>query len=203
MAAVKRSHEGIDATSPAKRRMTTDTGFRLSASVPRGFLKSYCYRPEGQATDIPTLFTAIFTQLVTLMIQELEEHQFKATLVINVEFEKEGPFSTVSTARAYFRSRPMRILNEFEMPSLLKHAHAEIEKKIDQWVSEGSGWTVSRIFAVYLDVAKYSALRGSTYVDLPAYLKKKKAIINVKNSDNECLRRALLSALHPANDHSD
>ena len=155
MAAVKRSRKGIDDTSPAKRRMTSDTGFCLSASIPRGFLKSYRHRLEGQATDIPTLFTAIFRQLVTLMIQELQEHQFKATVVINVEFQKEGP----ANARANFPSRPMRILNEFEIPSLRKHAHAEIEK-INQWVSVGLGWPVSRIIAVYLDVAKYSALRG-------------------------------------------
>ena len=50
---------------------------------------------------------------------------------------------------------------------------------------------------LYVNIAKYTPLKGSSYIELPKYLKKKKAIINVKNQDNECLKWALLSALHP------
>ena len=52
-------------------------------------------------------------------------------------------------------------------------------------------------FNVYLDFAKYTPLKGSSYLDLPDKLKSKKAIINVKNKDQQCLKLALLSALHP------
>ncbi|XP_078367166.1 uncharacterized protein LOC144651146 [Oculina patagonica] len=40
-------------------------------------------------------------------------------------------------------------------------------------------------------------LRGGTYLPLPANLAKKKAIINVQNRDNECLKWALRAALFP------
>ena len=48
-----------------------------------------------------------------------------------------------------------------------------------------------------MNIAKYTPLKGSSYIELPKYLQTKKAIVNVKNQDNECLKWALLSALHP------
>lgn len=41
-----------------------------------------------------------------------------------------------------------------------------------------------------------------SYIDLPSYIKAKKAVINVKNYDEQCIKWALLSALYPAQ-HSD
>ena len=38
--------------------------------------------------------------------------------------------------------------------------------------------------------------RGVGYIDLPAVIKTKKAIIKVKNKDNRCFEYAILSALH-------
>ena len=51
-----------------------------------------------------------------------------------------------------------------------------------------------------MNVARYQPLRGGTYLPLPANLEKKKAIINVQNRDNECLKWALRAALFPPQD---
>jgi len=50
---------------------------------------------------------------------------------------------------------------------------------------------------------KNSSMAGSSYIDLPKFIKDKKAIINVKNDEQYCLIWAVLSALYPAKDHSD
>ena len=60
---------------------------------------------------------------------------------------------------------------------------------------KGSGWVIDRIMLAYVNVARYQPLRGRTYLPLPANLAKKKAIINVQNRDNECLKWALRAAL--------
>ena len=41
-------------------------------------------------------------------------------------------------------------------------------------------------------------MRGSSYIDLRPFIKNKKACVNVQNEDDQCFRRAVLSALHPA-----
>jgi len=59
---------------------------------------------------------------------------------------------------------------------------------------------VERIQIAYVNVACYQPLHGGTYLPLPAKLAKKKAIINVKNKGNECLKLALRAALFPPKD---
>ena len=44
-------------------------------------------------------------------------------------------------------------------------------------------------------------MRGSSFIDLPPFIKNKKACINVKNDDDQCFRWAILSALQPNNDN--
>ena len=44
---------------------------------------------------------------------------------------------------------------------------------------------------------KYVPLGGSTYIPLPKFLAAKKAIINLKNEDDECFKWAITRALNP------
>ena len=50
---------------------------------------------------------------------------------------------------------------------------------------------------LWLDIACCQLLRGGSYIPLPAALRNKKAVVNVKNEDDHCLRWALRSALLP------
>ena len=61
------------------------------------------------------------------------------------------------------------------------------------------GWVFQRIVTLDVHVAKYKPLKGSSWFDLPQALKLKKAIVNVKNADQQCFKWAVLSALFPAN----
>ena len=65
--------------------------------------------------------------------------------------------------------------------------------KIEAWSVKGSGWVLDKIMVVYVNVARYQPLRGGTYLPLPANLAKKKAIINLKRRNNQCLRWTLTS----------
>ena len=44
---------------------------------------------------------------------------------------------------------------------------------------------------------------GSSYIELPEPLANKKAIINLKNTDNKCFMWSITRALHPAKDNSE
>ena len=86
------------------------------------------------------------------------------------------------------RKRYKKKLNEF-----IENTKGEIEV----WSEMGSGWVVERITIAYVNVARYQPLRVGTYLPLSAKLANKKAIINVRNKDNECLKWALSAALFP------
>ena len=49
----------------------------------------------------------------------------------------------------------------------------------------GSNRQIDKILAFYINISKCKIASGRSYIDLPPYLKNKKAIINVKNKDQE------------------
>ena len=57
---------------------------------------------------------------------------------------------------------------------------------------------MDKILEAFINVAKYQLMRGGSYMPLPKKLQNKKAIINVQNTDNHCLRWAFREALFPA-----
>ena len=71
----------------------------------------------------------------------------------------------------------------------IREAIPELEAK------NGSGWVFQQVLSINLNVARYKPLKGSSYIELPKALVSKRAIVNVKNTDNECFRWSVLSAL--------
>lgn len=66
---------------------------------------------------------------------------------------------------------------------------------------QGSGFTLSNINELLVQINRYDPIRGASFIDLPKYLKAKHAIVNVVNNDNKwamCFKWAILSALYPA-----
>ena len=74
----------------------------------------------------------------------------------------------------------------------------EVKAEIEVWSQRGSGWVIEGIVAAYIDVARYEPLRGGSYMPLPKKLINKKAIINIQNRDDQCLRWSIRAALYPA-----
>jgi hypothetical protein len=52
-------------------------------------------------------------------------------------------------------------------------------------------------------IDKNVPLRGSSYKDLPKFIKDKKAVINIKNDDNQCFKWCLLRAVNPVNKNAE
>lgn len=69
-------------------------------------------------------------------------------------------------------------------------------RKIDDAIMQGSGFSLSAIKELTVQVNRYDPIRGSSYIKTPKFLADKRAIVNVKNKDNKCFMWAVLSALH-------
>ena len=101
----------------------------------------------------------------------------------------------------YFREEEPHVFNMYDKELIKEEFDRFVERvkgEIEGWSVKGSGWVLERIKLAYVNVARYQALCRGTYLNLPQKLKSKKAIINVKNRDNECLKWALRAALYPA-----
>ena len=67
----------------------------------------------------------------------------------------------------------------------------------------GSDWAFYKVIKLELHTVSYRPLRGNTWIPLPKELVDKKAIINMKNKDNECFKWCVLRELNPKDDHAE
>ena len=91
----------------------------------------------------------------------------------------------------YFNWMQPVILNEHNMDTLnhlLNQFIGEVKGEIEAWSERGSGWIMDKILEAFINVATYQPLRGGSYMVMPTKLKNKKAILNIQNRDNQCLR---------------
>ncbi|XP_011700257.1 PREDICTED: uncharacterized protein LOC105457338 [Wasmannia auropunctata] len=74
---------------------------------------------------------------------------------------------------------------------------------LDEFEERDSGWTLSRILNLTVNVNKHNPLHAGCNIELPREIMLKKAVVNVKSEDNACFARSVVAALHPAKSHTE
>lgn len=72
-----------------------------------------------------------------------------------------------------------------------------LSESVQDTAVRGSGFALSRIKSLDIQVCMFEPLKASSFIELPNDLKNKKCIVNVMNNDNMCFKWAVLSAIHP------
>ena len=118
-------------------------------------------------------------------------------LDVQTDLQKADKDGNVQSASPYFSSGTRRLTDMSEYDALFEKAIVKIIDAFEKWVSEGSGWTMKRINSITLKIAKYSPIRGKSYIKTPQKLVGKHSIINIQNEDTRCFLYCIVAALHP------
>ncbi len=76
-------------------------------------------------------------------------------------------------------------------------------ESLAKYQKESSGWQLYSIVGLDISIVKFKPLSGSGYSKLPPSIAKKKAVINMKNEDDQCFKWAVTRALNPVKKDSD
>ncbi|KAL6416963.1 hypothetical protein ACFW04_014757 [Cataglyphis niger] len=68
---------------------------------------------------------------------------------------------------------------------------------LEEFQERDSGWALSRILDLTINVNKYNPMRAGCHVKVPQEIMKKKAIINMQSNDNACFAWSVVAALYP------
>ncbi|XP_071574650.1 uncharacterized protein [Temnothorax nylanderi] len=74
---------------------------------------------------------------------------------------------------------------------------------LEEFQERDSGWALSRILNLIVNVNKYNPLHAGCFVEIPREIKMKRAMIKVRSMDNACFAWSVTAALHPAQRHVD
>ena len=195
--------ENLDLYDPQKTSLTFRQAPRVIGKYLRGWQMNV---PESypQSTDPRASLEGIRTHIQGKLEEELRDlTSFKFQLAFKVQLSKARPDGTEEYTDPVLRHKQETIIQKSEISIALDQAIPYILELLEKWTQRGSGWVVDQIKTLWIDIARYQPLRGSSYIPLPSEVQNKKAVINVKNKDDHCLRWALRSALHPAANYMD
>ena len=119
----------------------------------------------------------------------------KSRLVLDIKLRKDKANGQTEYRRVVLRSNQSTILQTYEIDEELNKAFSTILARLEAFTNEGSGWAVERVEFLMLDISRYRPIRGGSYIPLPKEIQVKRAVVNVKNRDDDCLRWSLRAAL--------
>ena len=104
---------------------------------------------------------------ITAELQELTG--LKWSFGLTVDFFKDD-----KKIKGTFYSNQYATLSADEIDSFFGEATSAIVQKIEKFTKEGSGWMIDKCNTLFLNIAKYEPLKGSSYIPLPEVLAHKK-----------------------------
>ena len=100
--------------------------------------------------------------------------------------------------RAYFQSDIHINLESTDVKEILAKVIQKILENISIFQNIGSGWYFKEVIHLEIHTVDYKPMRGgSSYIPLPDWILRKKAIVSIRNSDNKCFLWSVLRYLYP------
>ena len=99
--------------------------------------------------------------------------------------------------KAYFNTETHINLESSDVKVILSKMIKEIFEKIHKYQMNGSAWYFKEVIRLEIHTVDYKPIKGSTYIPLPDFIMRKKAVINMENKDNKCFLWSVVRYLHP------
>ena len=113
----------------------------------------------------------------------------------NTAYGKEGDIY-YEKVEMPFNSLMTKFFDTSAINDLIERMLAYIKAQTENPKFPESGFTMDKIMHLYIKFHRLALTRGSSYIELPKWLKSKKAVINRQNKDEECFKWAVIAALH-------
>ena len=182
-----------------------EQGIELEKSSLEGFAQKYVIK--GEPGVLPKDF---FIDKYYIIKEFLEGHRnTKVKFILNTIMEKTEKVSKEDTKTftitnyAYFHSDTYINLVSTNVKDIIKKSEESIFEKISSYLNNGSGWYFKEIVKLEIHINEYQPMRGSSYIPLPDWIMRKKAIVSIRNEDNKCFIWSVLRYLHPKEKHDN
>ena len=171
-----------------------------TVSALRGFARQF--RIEG----IPRHGPREFMQLARRDILNLmrENRQTRVRMILTCEMTRKELFSeNIQILNSFFHSETVENLEASNQSVIYDNFIQTIEERIQNFNQRGSNWIFQRVLFLDVHFTDFIPLRGSTFLPLPKKIATKKAVINMKNDDDQCFKWSVTRALHPVEKNSE
>ena len=175
-----------------------EQGIEKEKSSLEGFVNKYIVK--GRTDITPFEF---FKSKAAYLKDFLRNHRnIKVRFVLvcmmeQMEKSSDGKLSFTIQDKAYFHSETHINLKSTDVKEILFRVFQSIIENIAIYQQNGSGWYFKEIVYLEIHTADFNPMRGSSYIQLPDWIMRKKALLNIKNKDEKCFLWCVLRYLHP------
>ncbi|GBN70684.1 hypothetical protein AVEN_171541-1 [Araneus ventricosus] len=181
----KRKHESSPCTNKRAKKM------KHALDV---FTKHELFHSDKVSKDLKEYIKEMRPRVYNLLSHELDVlNSIKWYMVVTMEMSRMISDDEEKTITTHFRSNCDTVLTLDFVWENIDKGFDKITNSFEEFIRRGSGWTLKKIIKFNLCVAKYRPLRASSYIPLPAKLEKKKAILNIQSTDQNCFIWCLLA----------
>ena len=133
-----------------------------------------------------------------------ENRQTRVRLILNCETTRKELFSeSTQILNTFFHSETVENLEGTDESAVFDRSIQTIEERIQNFNQRGSNWRFERVLSLDAHFTDFQPLRGSTFLPLPSKISTKKAVINMKNNDDQCFKWSVVRALNPVEKNSE
>ena len=175
-----------------------EQGIEKEKSSLEGFANKYVVKGKTDITPFE-----FFKSKAAYLKEFLRNHRnIKVRFVLVCMMEQMGKSSDGKSSlsiqdKAYFNSETHINLESSDVKKILFKVFHSILEKIAIYQKNGSGWYFREIVHLEIHTADYNPMRGSSYIPLPDWIMRKKAILSIRNKDEKCFLWCVLRYLHP------
>ena len=160
------------------------------------FAKKYIIR--GEPGILPLEFFENKKIIIKNFLRNYRNIKVKFILVCLMEkVEGNQKLSFTVQDKAYFHSETYINIASTDVKDMLGKIIRNITEKISIYQQNGSGWNFKEVIELEIHTVEYKPLRGSSYIPLPDWIMRKKAIVSIRNKDDKCFLWSILRYLHP------
>ena len=162
------------------------------------FVRQFIIRGDD-SLSLQEFFQKARGEIVLLVRQN---PQTKVQCILNVEMIQNRISGEDETSDPFFPSRQKENLgNNFE---IVEEMIREMIEAMENYNKRGSNWVFKKVIRLDVNFVRWNPLRGSAYIPLPVKLANKKAVINMKNMEDEmCFKWCIARAANMVESHPE
>ena len=176
-----------------------EQGIEIEKSALNEFAKKYIIK--GEPGILPNQF---FINKKPIIKKFLKNHRnIKVRFVLDIIMEKREKLSKDSNLKikvqdhSYFHTNTFTNLVSTDVKDIISKSKRKIIEDISTYQNNGSGWYFKEISKLEIHTNEFKPMRGSSYIPLPDWIMRKKAIVSIRNKDQKCFLWSVLRYLHP------
>jgi hypothetical protein len=158
-----------------------------------GILRSTSWYPVGFCFSLDVFFRSL-KKPVEAYLNNLRNEPTVHKVFMDLEITYTNIVHETKHFDVAHRTTVMQLTPSTLVSQLFKDLQEDLENRNVNYVRNKSGLVIHSIKSSTLHTGRYNTLTGASYVELPKVITRKRAVINVKNTDNRCFGYAILAA---------